>query len=152
LMVPLFSFLIAGRLIARYGAAAVIFLGSLCFAVGLAWFALTVTLRPHYASAMLPGILLTGIGVGLTLPTIMASGTRQLPAPAFATGSAVINMMRQTGLAVGVAVFVAVLGTPRRPMDELAAFHRGWWVLSAIALLGIVPAAVYLRPSPSTSS
>ena len=52
-------------------------------------------------------MLLTGIGVGLTLPTLMATGTSQLPPHAFATGSAVINMLRQVGLAIGVAVLIA---------------------------------------------
>ncbi len=57
-------------------------------------------------------MLLSGVGVGLTLPTMMATGAGALPPPSFATGSAVINMIRQTGLAIGVAVLVAVLGTP----------------------------------------
>ena len=90
-------------------------------------------------------MLLTGVGVGLTLPTVMATGTSTLPPPSFATGSAVINMLRQTGLAIGVAVFVAVLATPTGPADQLAAFQRGWWVLAGIAALGALPAAVYLR-------
>ena len=40
LMVPLVSFLVAGRLIARYGPALVIALGSLAFGVGISWWAL----------------------------------------------------------------------------------------------------------------
>jgi EmrB/QacA subfamily drug resistance transporter len=148
LMVPVFSFLVAGRLIARWGAAVVICVGSLVFAAGLSWFALTVSSAPHYAGTMLPGMLLTGVGVGLTLPTIMATGTGALPPPAFATGSAVINMMRQTGLAVGVAVFVAVLGSPVSAAGRLAAFHRAWWVLAAVAMLGTIPAVLCLRSRP----
>jgi hypothetical protein len=130
LMVPVFAFLVAGRLIRRLGPAAVIIIGLACFAAGLAWFALRVSLTPDYISQLLPG----------TLPTVMATGTSPLPAPSFATGSAVINMMRQTGLAIGVAVFVAVLATPAGPLDQLASFQRGWWVLAGIAALGIVPA------------
>jgi MFS family permease len=139
-MVPVFAFLVAGRLIRRLGPAAVIIIGLACFAAGLAWFALRVSLTPDYITQLLPGMLLTGVGVGLTLPTVMATGTSPLPAPSFATGSAVINMMRQTGLAIGVAVFVAVLATPAGPLDQLASFQRGWWVLAGIAALGIVPA------------
>ena len=145
LMVPVFAFLVAGRLIARFGAGVVIIVGLICFAAGLAWFAVMVSLTPNYLTELLPGMLLTGVGVGLTLPTVMATGTSRLPAPSFATGSAVISMTRQTGLAIGVAMFVAVLGAPIGPADQLAAFHRGWWMLAAVAALGAIPAAAYLR-------
>ena len=64
-------------------------------------------------------MLLTGIGVGLTLPTLMATGTASLPAHSFATGSAVVNMFRQIGLAVGVAILIAVLGSPHSPLATL---------------------------------
>jgi len=73
----------------------------LTFAAGAAWWALAIGLSPDYVGDMLGGMLLTGIGVGLTLPTLMATGTASLPPNAFATGSAVINMLRQVGLAVG---------------------------------------------------
>ena len=99
LMVPLFSFLVAGRLIARFGAGPVIAAGSTIFAAGVAWWAVAMGLEPNYVSEMLGGMLLTGIGVGLTLPTFMATGTSALPPHSFATGSAVINMLRQIGLA-----------------------------------------------------
>ena len=51
LMVPLMSFVVAGRLIARYGPAAVIALGSLVFGAGVSWWALAVTVQPDYVSA-----------------------------------------------------------------------------------------------------
>jgi EmrB/QacA subfamily drug resistance transporter len=151
LMVPLMSFVVAGRLIARYGPALVISLGSLVFSVGVGWWALAVTLSPNYVTGVLGGMLLTGIGVGLTLPTMMATASSSLPAPSFATGSAVVNMIRQTGLALGVAILVAVLGTTTHRGDaELDAFRHGWWVIAAIALIGIVPALTLLR-RPATS-
>src|SRR5579875_993640 len=85
LMVPLFSFLIAGRLIARYGPAVVISLGSVIFAAGLAWWALAAGLTPDYPGGMLGGMLLTGAGVGLTMPTYMSTGAAALPPRSFAT-------------------------------------------------------------------
>jgi hypothetical protein len=57
-------------------------------------------------------MILTGIGVGLTLATMMATAASSLSPQSFATGSAVINMIRQTGLALGVAVLIAVLDSP----------------------------------------
>ncbi len=136
LMVPLFSFLIAGRLTARFGAGPVIAAGSTIFAAGAAWWALAIGVRPDYVGDLLGGMLLTGIGVGLTLPTLMATGASSLPPHAFATGSAVVNMLRQVGLAIGVAMLIAVLGTPRAPLATLLAYQRATWTVAAIAFIG----------------
>jgi EmrB/QacA subfamily drug resistance transporter len=136
LMVPLFSFLVAGRLTARFGPGAVIAAGSTIFAAGAAWWALAIGLRPDYVGELLGGMLLTGIGVGLTLPTLMATGAASLPPHAFATGSGVVNMLRQVGLAVGVAALIAVLGITHSPLETLVAYQRATWMISVIAFLG----------------
>ncbi len=136
LMVPLFSFLIAGRLTARFGPGVVIAAGSTVFAAGAAWWALAIGLRPDYVDDMLGGMILTGIGVGLTLPTLMATGASSLPPHSFATGSAVINMLRQIGLAIGVAILIAILGSPRGPAAVLDVYERSSWVIAVISLVG----------------
>ena len=150
LMVPVMSFLVAGRLIRRYGSAVVISLGSVFFAAGVAWWALAVTAAPDYLSGVLGGMILTGVGVGLTLPTVMATAAASLLPEAFATGSGVINMIRQTGLALGVAVLIAILGTGAAQHNaRLASFEHAWWVCAAISVAGIVPAVALLRrPRP----
>jgi MFS family permease len=84
-------------------------------------------------------MLLTGVGVGLTLPTLMATAASSLPPTSFATGSAVVNMLRQVGLAIGVAALVAVLGTPGSPLAAVSAFQSGWTLIAAtMALAGLV--------------
>ena len=146
LMVPIVSFLVAGKLIDRFGTGRVIAAGCLAFAAGVASWALAVHVAENYASGVVAGMLLTGIGVGLTLPTMMATASASLPPPAFATGSAVINMIRQAGLALGVAILVAVLGTSgSHGQAALDAFRRGWWVTAAIAAAGAIPAITLLR-------
>jgi EmrB/QacA subfamily drug resistance transporter len=151
LMVPLFAFVVATPLIARLGSGPVIAIGSTAFAAGVAWWALAVGVQPDYVREVLGGMLLTGIGVGLTLPTFMATAAGSLPPASFATGSAVVNMIRQVGLAIGVAVLVAVVAVPTSSAARLHAFHRAWWVTAVIALLGIVPALVLLRRSPGST-
>ncbi|HEV2368285.1 MAG TPA: MFS transporter [Acidimicrobiales bacterium] len=146
LMVPIVSFGVAGRLIRRYGPAAVIILGSAIFAVGRVWWALAVSDSPDYLSGVLGGMILGGVGVGLTLPTMMGAGTASLPPNRFATGSAVITMIRQTGLALGVAVLVAVLGTgAAHHTPALAAFRHGWWLTAVLCAAGIAPALALRR-------
>jgi MFS family permease len=150
LMVPLFGLVFTGRLITRFGPGRVIGAGSGIYAVGIAWWALRAGLHPNYLGQVLPGTICTGIGVGLTLPTFMATGASALPPTAFATGSAVMNMLRQVGLAIGVSVFVAVLGTPNSPHASLSAFQHGWTVIAVIAALAALVGAIGLR-NPSGS-
>ncbi len=144
LMVPLFSFLVTGRLLARYGPAAVIGGGATVFAAGIGWWSAVVQLRPDYL-AILPGMMITGIGVGLTLPALMSTAASSLPPPSFATGSGVVNMLRQVGFAVGVAMLVAVLGTAHGPAAELTAFRHGWYAAAGAGLAAALSAAVLRR-------
>jgi EmrB/QacA subfamily drug resistance transporter len=134
IMVPLFAFLLGGPLIARFGAGTVIAAGCAIFAAGAAWWGLAMGLHPDYVDDMLGGMLLTGIGVGLTMPTFTATGAAALPAHSFATGSGMINMLRQIGLAVGVAVLIAVLGSPRGPVATLHSYELASYIVAGLAL------------------
>src|SRR3954449_2582474 len=73
LMVPLFGLLLAGRLIARFGACPVAATGAAVFALGFVWWALAIGVEPDYVGGMLGGMVVVGIGVGLTLPILKKS-------------------------------------------------------------------------------
>ena len=47
-----------------------------------------------------------------------------------------INMIRQAAIAIGVAIFVAIIASPNSPAARLGAFHLGWWIMAAIAAWG----------------
>jgi|GEM_PF-2970900 MFS family permease len=137
-MVPLTSLLLAGRLIARFGAAAVAAAGLFILAADeIMW----AEMAGSHADAGLAVLCMvpSGIGVGLTLPTLMGVGTSALPASSFATGSGVINMLRQLGLAIGVAILVAIVGSPDLPEAYMAAFRLAWQAMAAITVLGMFP-------------
>ena len=153
-MVPVFAFLIAGRAIARWGPGPVAGAGATVYAAGAIWWSLAIGTHPDYLGGALPGMLMTGIGVGLTLPTYMATAAASLPPASFATGSAVVNMLRQIGLAIGVAVLVAVLGTPAGQLARLHAFEHGWVTIAALSLVSavvgaaVLPGRARLAPDP----
>jgi EmrB/QacA subfamily drug resistance transporter len=149
IMVPLVSFTLTGRLSSRLGPGRTIALGSTVFGAGALWWALAAGLRPDYVGEMLGGMLLTGIGVGLSLPTIMATGTASLPPHSVATGSAVVNMFRQIGLAVGVAVLIAVLGDPHSPAAIVDVYRRGSLAVAAMAFAGALLGLALLPASRS---
>lgn len=143
-VVPLFA-AVGQRLSGRLGAGAITAAGCVLFAAGMAILAGQLDLAPSYASTFLPGLLVGGSGVGLALPTILSSATADLPADRSATGSAVVNMSRQVGAVLGVAIVVAVLGTPTTPLGTLDAFREAFWI-AAIAV--VLAAAVALPMTP----
>jgi EmrB/QacA subfamily drug resistance transporter len=135
LMVPIFA-AVGQRLSARVSAGTLVAVGTGLIAVGAALLAARVGGTPAYASDVLPAWLVTGVGVGLALPTILSSATKDLPLHQAATGSGIVNMTRQLGSVLGVSVLVAVLGSG----GSLAAFQHGWWVVAAVAAVGAVAA------------
>jgi EmrB/QacA subfamily drug resistance transporter len=145
LLVPTTSLLLAGRLIARFGVAWVVTAGIVFFTGGLIFWATRIGLEPN-AAVVVIGMIPTGIGVGLTFPTLMGVSASSLPPSSFATGSGVINMIRQAAIAIGVAIFVAVVATPASPMARADAFHRGWWIMAAITAIGLIPTYFLIRP------
>jgi EmrB/QacA subfamily drug resistance transporter len=108
-MVPITSLLLAGRLIARVGVATAVSTGLVVFAAGVIVWPVLAGPHPSLWFAVLC-VIPSGIGVGLTTPTLMGFGTSALPASSFATGRGVISMVRQIGFAVGVAIFVSIVG------------------------------------------
>jgi EmrB/QacA subfamily drug resistance transporter len=143
-LVPFWS-IAAGKLIPRFGPRPVVIAGALVFAAALGWWALAMGLHPDYVGGMLGGTALTGVGIGLTIPTLFGVAASSLPPQRFATGSGAVNMIRQVGLAVGVAVLVAVVGTPRPGSGELTAFRHGWLAITAMSLVCALTGALLRR-------
>jgi EmrB/QacA subfamily drug resistance transporter len=124
----------------RYGQRAIASIGAVLFASGGVWWLTHVGLEPQYATEVLPGMLLGGAGVGFVVPTLASAVAAALPPARFATGSAIYGMTRQFGIAVGVAVLIAVLGTPREA-EILGSFRAGWEVMAGLAFASAIAAA-----------
>ncbi len=144
LLVPTVSLLFSKRLIARFGTPWVMGAGVVCFSLGMAWWATTLAREPTLLGALV-GMMLTGVGVGLALPTLMGVGTASLPASSFATGSGVINMIRQAGMAIGVAALVTVLGSPESMGERIDGFRHGWWAIAVVVLFSLLPTWFLIR-------
>jgi EmrB/QacA subfamily drug resistance transporter len=121
---------LGGRLSDRFGQRVVAAPGGLVFAAGALVLVLATGAHAHYATAFLPGILLTGTGVGLSFSGFSSAAVAELPHARFATGSAISSTSRQIGAVVGIATLIAVLGTPA-PADAVGDFHRAWLLMVA---------------------
>jgi EmrB/QacA subfamily drug resistance transporter len=154
LLVPFWS-IAAGPIARRAGPGPVAAVGCAIYAAGCVFWRFSLALTPDYPSQLLPGMLLTGTGVGLTLPSLVGAAVSAVPPQRFATGSGIVTMARQVGIVLGVAILVTVLGQPSGP-GTLEAFQHGTVLLAAaaftaglIALL-LVPAATRARATTAS--
>jgi EmrB/QacA subfamily drug resistance transporter len=135
----------AARVAIRIGQRAGAALGGALYATGCLWYVERMGTEPHYLTAYLPGALLTGTGIALILPTLTSTAMLSVPSPRLAAGAGINSMIRQIGAVLGVALLVAIVGSPS-PSDALAAFHRGW-TLAAISSAVAAVATVTLLTS-----
>ncbi|MER8010923.1 DHA2 family efflux MFS transporter permease subunit [Streptomyces sp. NPDC094149] len=146
LMVPLFA-IVSTRLSRRLPVGVIVSVGCLLCGLGSVAVAAQVGASPDYAGELLPGWLIGGAGVGLALPNILSAATADLPHSQGATGSAIVNMSRQIGTAIGVSLVVAVLGTPTTYDAAHTAFQHAWWLLAAVAAAAALSAPL-MTPLP----
>jgi MFS family permease len=125
---PLCAALLAGpggKLADRFGQRVPAVPGALLFAAGCLWFVRAVGTEPAFVADWLVGAVLTGAGVGLAYPSLGSAALAELPDGVYGLGSALNSMFRQIGAVLGVAVVVAIVGTPT-PAEAPAAFDDGW--------------------------
>jgi EmrB/QacA subfamily drug resistance transporter len=128
-------FAVAGGVLSgRLGPRLVGTIGATLFGLGGVWWVTHLGAEVHYATDYLPGMIIGGAGVGFVNPSLAGAATAQLPPTRLATGSAVLTMSRQIGSALGVALLVAVLGTPS-PADVVDSFQDAWWMMIVAAAL-----------------
>jgi len=102
--------IMSGRLAARLGHRPFLVGGGLIYACSGLWFLLVPGAQPAYLTHWLPGLILSGMGIGLVLPSLSAAAVNRLPSDQYAVGSAVNQATRQIGSVMGVAITVLLLG------------------------------------------
>jgi EmrB/QacA subfamily drug resistance transporter len=78
----------------------------LCMAGGVLWLS-TFPAEAHYVK-VLPALILMGAGMGAAFPAINVGAMGSISGQELGLGSGIVNMARQVGFALGVAVLVAV--------------------------------------------
>jgi NTE family protein len=125
---PVVAVVVAGpasRLAQRIGPRPVLVTGALLWGGAVMWFVERVGTTPDFAGQWLPGMVLLGIGAGMTFPTLSGTAVASAPGESFATATGMNAVARQVGAAFGVAVAVAIIGTPT-PATAYAVFQDAW--------------------------
>ncbi len=132
--------IVTGRLATRLGHRRFLVGGSLLYACSSLWFLLVPGTDPQYLSHWLPGLVMSGIAVGLVLPSLSAAAVSRLPVAHYAVGSAVNQATRQIGSVLGVALTVALLGhtgLQSADFDALYLLHGALALLTAALCLPV---------------
>jgi NTE family protein len=113
------------RLAQRIGYRPVLVAGGLVWGGAVLWLVARVGATPDFVGEWLPGIVLLGIGAGTLLPNLSGAAVASVPGHDFATATGLNSVARQVGAAFGVAIVVAIVGTPS-PAELAAAFDDAW--------------------------
>jgi EmrB/QacA subfamily drug resistance transporter len=143
-LVPVVTILTA-RAAQRFGHGPLVAVGSLLFALGLVYRLVFVSVTPDYLRDLLPSMILGGVGVGLALGTLVAAGVQSLPTQRAATGSALVNSLRQISATVGVAVLVSIVGS-RISAGSVDGFRTAWAVGAVLSLVTAGIGILLARP------
>jgi len=150
----------APRLVARFGARTVLTTGMLLAAAGLA---LLTGVRPNgtYLGQVLPGGVLSAVGMGMSLVPGTIVAAQGVPAAQSGLASGLINTSRLTGGALGLAALTTLATS--RTHSELASgtaslqaltdgYQLAFGVGAAVCLFGALLAVTLIRqPQPVES-
>jgi EmrB/QacA subfamily drug resistance transporter len=132
-----------GALVDRFGTPRLIAVGFVFFAVAYALF-LRIDDTPVYAAAILPTIVLLGLGFALVFPSVNIQATAGVADHEQGLAGGLVNSSIQVGGAIGLAIVTAVVtsqgGANGSPSQVLDAFRPGLAVATGVAALGLVVA------------
>jgi len=107
----------------------------------------------HFATDLLPALLLAGVAGGLSAPAIQIGALSGVTRSMTGLASGLVETMREIAGAIGVAAVSTVLvsragpfaggaGQAARALGTADAFHAAYWVIFAFAVMGALTAAI----------
>lgn len=118
--------------------------GGVVFGAGMVWGIVMRTAEVEYAAVLLPQLIAGGVGIGLAIGNLLATGSALLPDEHSGAGSGVLNTARQIGASVGVAVIVTALAATGQ---SIVGFDIAWAVAAACGFVLAVLALALSRVS-----
>jgi MFS family permease len=143
--VVLTSTVVSRRALARFGVKPVLILGLSSIAVGQLWLS-RIAPGTGYALAVLPGLVLTAFGVGLTFPAASVAITSGVDKRDQGLAGGLFVSAQQTGSAVGLAALAAIAAshTAHTPDLPTAGYRLSFLLATGLALLALALVAVQI--------
>ena len=149
----IFTSAIAAQLVTRIGVKPVLLIGLTSLTAGLVYFT-QVSVGGSYLGDLLPGFLLTAVGIGFAFVPISIAALAGVQAAEAGLASGLINTSQQIGGALGIAALStiatsrtddALAGGSTQAAALVSGFHGAFAAGAIIAALGIVATLVLIR-------
>jgi EmrB/QacA subfamily drug resistance transporter len=140
---------LAGRLIARFGARALMTVGMLCGLAGLV--ILTQITASSGYGLVLPGFLLFGVALGLVYAPMSSAAMAAMPPEKTGIASGVLAMDRVLAGAIGLALTGAVFQRVLEDHSIPIALARSNWILAGLVAVGTLLTWLFVRSAPAPS-
>jgi EmrB/QacA subfamily drug resistance transporter len=130
---------VSGSLYTRLGAKLILSIGALCLTGGmylLSW----INVAPTYV-AMIPGMVVTGIGIGLFYSSITTVGITALDPSMSSLAGAIIYMCQIAGGAVGLGLNTAIVVSASTLVEGI---HFAFLVNTGLALIGLAVTVLFI--------
>ncbi|MGA1811029.1 MFS transporter [Frondihabitans sp. 4ASC-45] len=160
LSIMLSATVFGSRLLPRVGPRLLIFVGGLLGAAGLALLS-RIGLDTSYASTVLPGLIVMGLGMGLIFSSAMNTATSGVGREDAGVASATVNTMQQIGGSIGTALlstlsagavtrYLNANGTSKIDQANavLSGYHLSFWVSTGVfVIIAIIGGTVLQKHS-----
>lgn len=118
-----------GALARTTGQRPLIVLGGLIFAASGLHRLIFLDLEPNYLVDYLPSMLLSSLGIALTIPQLSSSIAQSIPSSHLGVGTATNQAIRQFAGTFGVALAIAFVGDAQSPAEAVLGFDRVWLLM-----------------------
>lgn len=130
----------SGKMIDKYGTPKFILGGMAALSAGYLLF-LPIGTEPIYATAILPSVILLGLGFALGFPSINVQATTGIDNDEAGLAAGVLQTAMQVGSALVLAITSAIIATdestPHSPAQMLDTFKPGLIFVTFVALTGL---------------
>jgi EmrB/QacA subfamily drug resistance transporter len=144
---------ISQALVTKLGPKPVMVAGMALITGGMLWYS-QIPVHGHYASDLLPGYLMVGIGMAFAFIPVSIAALAGVEAREAGLASGLLNTSQQIGGAIGVAVAATVATTHATTLLRsghtaaeayTSGFSLGFWVIAGVAAAGTLAALTLVR-------
>ena len=148
---------VSQALVTRVGVRPILMIGMALIGGGLLYYT-QISVNGSYVTDLLPGFLLTGIGLGFAFVPVTIAALTGVTSREAGLASGLITTSQQIGGGIGLAILTSVSTTRTNnllssgvatPTALTDGFRLAFWVAAGFAAVGVLTTAVLFRPGKS---